>query len=271
MTVVDRIIQAASAYPDRPAIVTTDGDVTLYRDIASVIGGQAQWVASTTGFTGPPKKVLIDDATMAARIARFTAPGRQGLVGISSLFTLMPPISAVGIALRLYALSVGATYYIQGKQALDGPALLAFCAQQNVDAFTYAPYFSQISLTGKGQSFRFKKVFLVGKPISQWTRRRIQDSLGPVFLNYGTTEAGPAIAETTLDATDADVAVVGAPHPDLNIGIDPDGQVKISGPGVVSGYVDDPVATAKQFRNGWFYPGDIGRMQGGVLAIDGRL
>jgi acyl-CoA synthetase (AMP-forming)/AMP-acid ligase II len=39
----------------------------------------------------------------------------------------------------------------------------------------------------------------------------------------------------------------------------------------VDGYVGNPEATARAFRNGWFYPGDIGSLTAeGMLIIRGR-
>ena len=39
----------------------------------------------------------------------------------------------------------------------------------------------------------------------------------------------------------------------------------------VSGYLNDPIATAEQFRDGWFYPGDLGAVTAdGLLILSGR-
>jgi len=44
------------------------------------------------------------------------------------------------------------------------------------------------------------------------------------------------------------------------------GRVRVRGPGVVEGYWNDADATQASFRDGWFYPGDVGRM-----TADGQL
>jgi long-subunit acyl-CoA synthetase (AMP-forming) len=38
---------------------------------------------------------------------------------------------------------------------------------------------------------------------------------------------------------------------------------------MITGY-DDPTLTAEWFRDGWFYPGDRGRLVGDLLVIEGR-
>ena len=44
------------------------------------------------------------------------------------------------------------------------------------------------------------------------------------------------------------------------------GLVRVRGSGFARAYIDDPEATAKAFRDGWYYPGDLG-----VLAPEGAL
>ena len=49
------------------------------------------------------------------------------------------------------------------------------------------------------------------------------------------------------------------------------GEIRLRTPGMVSGYLGDPEATALAFRDGWFYPRDLGSMtEDGVLIHHGR-
>lgn len=48
--------------------------------------------------------------------------------------------------------------------------------------------------------------------------------------------------------------------------------VKLRSPSQVSGYIGDPAATAAAFREGWFYPGDLGYLSDeGELYLTGRV
>jgi len=51
-----------------------------------------------------------------------------------------------------------------------------------------------------------------------------------------------------------------------------EGQLRFRTPGMASGYLGNPQATAAQFKHGWFYPGDVGAItsEGGLL-MGGRL
>jgi acyl-CoA synthetase (AMP-forming)/AMP-acid ligase II len=48
------------------------------------------------------------------------------------------------------------------------------------------------------------------------------------------------------------------------------GEVAIKGPGVFSGYYNDPEATAESLANGWFATGDLGFLADGELYLTGR-
>ena len=51
-----------------------------------------------------------------------------------------------------------------------------------------------------------------------------------------------------------------------------EGRLRFRTPGMATGYLDNPEATAAQFRNGWFYPGDVGTVTAdGGLIMAGRL
>ena len=109
-------------------------------------------------------------------------------------------------------------------------------------------------------------------------RRRLTPD---VQLVYGSTEAsrataGPAsLLETTLGA-------VGWPLPGVELDIvGPDGrvlpdgeagEVRIRSDRIAKGYIDDPEATARVFRDGYVYQGDVGRrLPDGSFVIDGRI
>jgi acyl-coenzyme A synthetase/AMP-(fatty) acid ligase len=50
------------------------------------------------------------------------------------------------------------------------------------------------------------------------------------------------------------------------------GALRFRGVGFADGYVDDPEASAKAFRDGWFYSGDAGRIDPrGLLFVEGRV
>lgn len=102
-----------------------------------------------------------------------------------------------------------------------------------------------------------------------------------IHVIYGSTEAGRATVGPARDietypgavgyavpgATVEVVASDGSPTPDGEVG-----EIRIHGERNAGRYLDDPEASARIFRDGWFYPGDLGRkLPSGLFIIEGRL
>lgn len=83
------------------------------------------------------------------------------------------------------------------------------------------------------------------------------------------------------DVGGSDVVCVGSPVADTELRIvAPDGserpagevgEVRARGPGVFSGYFNDPAATAESLVDGWLATGDLGFLHDGELYLTGRL
>ncbi|MGB9601364.1 MAG: AMP-binding protein [Limisphaerales bacterium] len=92
---------------------------------------------------------------------------------------------------------------------------------------------------------------------------------------YGLTETSPVLAVNPLSAPKA--GSVGPPIPGVEINIadvdeDDVGEILARGPSVMQGYWQNPTATEKAFKQGWFRTGDLGKFdEDGYLYISGRL
>ncbi len=97
---------------------------------------------------------------------------------------------------------------------------------------------------------------------------------GFTFLEgYGMTECSPVISVSHPD--DIRFGSVGPPLPGLDVRIDnpgPNGigEIAVRGPNVTPGYLDNPNATAKLFKDGWLMTGDLGKIEHGHIFITGR-
>jgi carnitine-CoA ligase len=105
----------------------------------------------------------------------------------------------------------------------------------------------------------------------------------PWYETFGMTETGADLRVTDRDhdeligtgclglpASDRRARIVdgaGQPVPAGQIG-----EITLAGPGMMDGYLDDPEATARVMRDGWFHTGDLGRMdEHGRVYHTGRL
>lgn len=96
----------------------------------------------------------------------------------------------------------------------------------------------------------------------------------PAVQGYGLTECSPLVAGNTDFYHKNDS--VGLPIPDVEYKIsNPDengvGEIIVKGQNVMLGYYNAPEETAKTIRDGWFYTGDLGKIDdNGFLYITGR-
>ncbi len=90
-----------------------------------------------------------------------------------------------------------------------------------------------------------------------------------IVQGYGATEASPVISSHTLANPRCDSA--GLPLRGVDVGIAPDGEIRVRGPNVTNGYWEDPAQTDAVFGDGWYKTGDQGYLDHeGYLHIKGR-
>jgi acyl-CoA synthetase (AMP-forming)/AMP-acid ligase II len=103
---------------------------------------------------------------------------------------------------------------------------------------------------------------------------------GRIDIGYGSRETG-TMAEGDASLLDRHPSAVGYPARDTEIQIvdrnarevacGDQGIVRVRTIPMVQSYLNDPEATARVFRDGWFYPGDIGIIEDdGLIVILGR-
>jgi long-chain acyl-CoA synthetase len=90
----------------------------------------------------------------------------------------------------------------------------------------------------------------------------------PTFEGYGLTETSPAV--TLNSPWKVRYGSVGTPLPWTDVKLAEDNELMIRGPQVMRGYYNAPEETDKVLRDGWFYSGDIARIDedGYVYIVD---
>ncbi len=119
-----------------------------------------------------------------------------------------------------------------------------------------------------------------GAPIAREVHQRIQDALGvPVLEHYGSSETAQ-IASNRLTKGGAKVGTCGVPWSGIIKIADDDGhpvpagergEVWITGPSVMAGYLNQPERNRAIFVDGWYRTGDVGSIDAeGFLTLHGR-
>ena len=128
---------------------------------------------------------------------------------------------------------------------------------------------------------RLRLLISSGAALHPEERHRIRRQITPDFINlYASTEGG-AISLLTTDIEGESAGSVGRPALMSNFEIVDDadhvvpvgeiGHIRQRAPWLPDGYYGNPEATAAAFRQGCYYPGDMGRVgQDGCLYITGR-
>ena len=120
-----------------------------------------------------------------------------------------------------------------------------------------------------------------GAILHEEERAAVMARLCPAFINYyGSTEGGGVSILSPQHGPEASgsvgqavfntrVEIVDTDHRPVATG--GTGQIRYRGPGVASGFYNDSEADRDAYRDGWFYPGDLGRLDAnGYLFLAGR-
>ncbi|MBS0644542.1 MAG: acyl--CoA ligase [Proteobacteria bacterium] len=254
------------AAPPIPAAALHDDPEALFRLFAS------------SGTTGAPKHVPFSHALMTRRVfSRWLVQGGGRQTNMMA-FNLGAVPGCVGVL---------ATLWQGGTVVLFQPDnVLAAIEQYGVEGLRIAPTTLQMLLeqrpSGSGPLPCLREITVSGSRLPDRLRQMAEERLCPnVVCGLGSTEVQPIAigpvppGETRPDAigfvaADATVQAVDAQDRPLPPGHE--GILRVRSPTMADRYFNDPDATAAHFRDGWFYPGDVGIVwPDGLLSLTGRV
>lgn len=233
-------------------------------------------VVLSSGTTGAPKKMVLTRAVVDARIrsaglSRLAHRRLHSRLGLDAETGFRAPLTA-------WATGAAVVYPDQG---VSWAALLD---AGRPETLLLVPAQLQALLAELPQDFRgdpsLEIVIVSGalpRPLYEETVRRLTER---IFVVYGSTEAG-LVAQLSPELQGDGRTMNGVVSPSAEVEIvGPDGAVLPAGETglvrvrteeMVDGYANDPDLTSRHFQDGWFYPGDLGSLDGqGGLTILGR-
>jgi acyl-CoA synthetase (AMP-forming)/AMP-acid ligase II len=129
---------------------------------------------------------------------------------------------------------------------------------------------------------RVRRLISSGSSLYPEERRRIMRELCPNFFNFYSSTEGGGISllrpehpdEASLSVGQvvfgAEVQIIDADHKPVPPGTV--GVIRYRGGAVADSYYRNPAESAVAFRDGWYYPGDVGRFDDqGFLFLTGRV
>lgn len=224
---------------------------------------------STSGTTGTPKLMTLSQRALCLR----ARAAKDDFVERETVFcALFSPIARPYVTRMLAALINGATILHSRDFELwreTGMNHLYGSVAQ------VAAFLGDVTLSPK-----LPMIHVSGSKLPDGLARHLLGSFDKVIDLYASSETNRSFKNLKyLDSEgnlrtrgaplDSEVQIVddaGAPLAQGEIGI-----VRVRNPYMASGYINSPEANARAFRDGWFYPGDLGRFgHEGELVIVGR-
>lgn len=243
--------------------------------------GHPAIVRQSSGTTGVPKSVVWSHDFLAALLPLQVR--RRGWVQSERFMQLVALSFSYARDQCLMILQLGATVVL--KPNADPAAQVEAVNRRGVTYLAATPAHLKALLTIESDRRPLmpglRALHSTTAALSPAEVEAVQERLTPhLFNGYGTNEVGPiTIAGPQDRERHADTLGVATPGIDLRV-VDETGRslppgevglISMRSSGMPSSYIGNPEATARHFREGWFYPGDLGVLtEEGDLFLKGR-
>ena len=236
-------------------------------------------IALSSGTSGDPKGMVLTHGAMALRVdtpdAGFTDRSRTMAMDLNFI---------VGFRPAMTALAKGTAVVMPASMRPD--QMLQAMVSHAVTHVYLSPDQARGMVTELAtEGVRCPDLVCLrigGGPLPVEMLREVQAKISPkVYVSYGSTESGlvtyatPEILQRQPGSVGrvcswAKVEVVG--DDGKRLAADNIGRLRIRSEHQVGGYYRDDARNQKHFRDGWFYPGDLGGFdEEGLLYIEGRV
>jgi acyl-CoA synthetase (AMP-forming)/AMP-acid ligase II len=275
------VVTARAGGDGPPALLTGDKELSPATSFEAGQPDDVGVVLHTSGTTSRPKQVPLLQRNLMASTR--TVAAHYGLGSADVSFCVMPMFHVHGLVASTFAALAGGGSVIVPRRFTPQ----RFWRQAREHGATWlsaGPTLHQMILEradegGAPATLRFARS--CSSALSPAMMERAERGYGvPMLEAYGMTEASHQMASNPLPpgkriggsvgvATGTEIVVADQKGTMLPEGSP--GEVVIRGPGVMSGYVNNPAATAEAFFGAWFRTGDRGVLRDGYLYLEGRL
>jgi acyl-CoA synthetase (AMP-forming)/AMP-acid ligase II len=273
------VMIAAASDDGPPGLFFQDAEIS---SVASVEAGQPDDVAvvlHTSGTTSRPKQVPLRQRNLMASARNIAEHYRLTAADVS--YCVMPLFHVHGLLASTFA-TLGSGGSVIVPRRFTPQRFWRQAREHGATWLSAGPTLHQMILdagAGSVDSLRFARS--CSSALSPALLDRAEQAYGvPMLEAYGMTEASHQMSSNPLPPAARIPGSVGV-QTGTRIGVADrsgtllaDGQVGevvIRGPGVMSGYVANPAATAEAFYGDWFRTGDLGVLRDGYLYLEGRI
>lgn len=269
-----------------------DGHLGAPATPAEVTADTPLWFFYTSGTTGRPKAATLTHGQMAFVVTNHLADLIPGTDENDCSIAAAPLSHGAGIH-ALLNVARGAPTVLLPSDKLEPETFWQLVEKHRVsNVFTVPTIVKMLVEHPSVDEFdhsSLRYVIYAGAPMYRADQKRALQKLGPVLVQYfglGEVTGCITVLPPSMHAADdadpnANVGSCGRPRTGMEVAILDDqlqrvpagtvGEICCRGPAVFAGYFNNPEATEKALRGGWFHTGDLGRVdERGLLYITGR-
>lgn len=241
-------------------------------------------IVYTSGSTGKPKGVMLSHLNLVSNnrsIVEYLGIGPEDRV-----LSVLPFYYIYGTSLLYTHFSAGGSVVLENRFAYPNVALDTL-QQTACTGFAGVPSTFAI-LLGKStlKKRRFESLRYVtqaGGAMAPSMQKEVAETFSParLFVMYGATEAAPRLTFVEPEQLPRKWGSIGKAIPNVEVivagpggerlGPGEAGEVAARGSNIMMGYWQDHEGTAEVLRHGWYYTGDLGRVdEDGYIFLEGR-
>jgi len=250
------------------------------------------WFFYTSGTTGKPKAGVLTHGQMAFVVNNHLADLIPGTNEKDRSIAVAPLSHGAGIH-ALLNVARGAATVLLPSDKLEPEIFWQLVERHRVSNIFTVPTIVKILVehpaVDRYDHSSLRYVIYAGAPMYRADQKLALQKLGKVLVQYfglGEVTSNITVLPPDMHSADdndpnANIGSCGRPRVGMEIAILDEnlqpvktgevGEICCRGPAVFAGYHDNPEATAKALRGGWFHTGDLGRVdERGLLYITGR-
>ena len=239
-------------------------------------------ISLSSGTTGNPKGPRLRHSQFIARFRVFSI--NLGFHSQDRFLSATPLYYGGGRTFALAMLYMGGTVVMLPPPNEPGELCAAVEHERITSLFLVPTLIRRLMMLPDEQLAPLHKLRVLvssGSALHPEERATIRQRVCPRFIEYYSSTEGGGVSFLTPEDPEDFSASVGRPVfgvevqcvDELHRPLPPGevGRIRYRGPAVAEGFWNDPDATRESFRDGWWYPGDLGMLdERGYLYLKGR-